>query len=125
MVAAPETLLGSLSDYEYYDNTTHIGTCFPNKSLQLSNLLKASNSDELIKDLAHLVSHRGVVFFSDQDLTIDEQKDLAARMGELTGKPKSSTLHKHPISETTSELGAEVSVISSKMYPPLSHSIII
>ena len=43
------------------------------------------------------------------------KKALAERMGRLMGKPETSGLHKHPISETSAELGAEVSVIDSKM----------
>jgi len=107
------SFLGSLSAFESYDNTPHIGTTFPDRSVQLSQLLVANNSDELIKDIATLVSHRGVVFFTDQDIEIEQQKELATRLGELSGKPETSKLHKHPISEDTSELGTEVSVISS------------
>lgn len=114
MAPAPVSLAGSLAIYEPYDETTHIGTRFPDKSVQLTRLLKASDSDELIGDLARLVAQRGVVFFTAQDITITEQKELATRLGELSGKPKTSGLHKHPISENTSELGAEVSIISSK-----------
>ncbi|KAF9467603.1 taurine catabolism dioxygenase [Collybia nuda] len=113
MVAAPKSFLGSLSAFESYDTTVHIGTTFPNKSLQLSKLLTAPNSDELIKDLATLVSHRGVVFLTDQDIAIEQQKELGTRLGELSGKPATSKLHKHPISEDTPELGADVSVITS------------
>ena len=61
-----------------------------------------------------LVSQRGVVFFRDQDLTIEEQKQLGTKLGELTGKPASSKLHIHPITEEASELGDEISVISSE-----------
>jgi len=35
-----------------------------------------SNTDELIHDLAVLISHRGVVFFRDQDITIEQHKSL-------------------------------------------------
>lgn len=103
----------SLSTFKSHDETPHIGTRFPDKSVQLSKLLAAANSDELIKDLATLVSHRGVVFFTDQDITIDQQKELGTRLGELSGKPVTSKLHVHPISENVPELGADVSVISS------------
>jgi len=112
MVAAP-AYPATLSVFDSYSTTTHIGTTFPNASVQLSKLLTDPNSDELIKDLATLVSHRGVVFFTDQDIGIDQQKELATRMGVLAGKPATSTLHKHPISEDSPELGADVSVISS------------
>ncbi|KAG6908137.1 hypothetical protein DXG01_005965 [Tephrocybe rancida] len=114
MVNASPSFLGSLANFESFDATPIIGTTFPNKSVQLSQLLSAPNSDTLIKDLATLVSHRGVVFFSDQDLTIQQQKELATRLGELSGKPKTSKLHIHPVSEDTPELGSDVSVISSK-----------
>ncbi|KAG6906906.1 hypothetical protein DXG01_011461 [Tephrocybe rancida] len=111
---SPPSFLGSLTNLESFDNTPIIGTTFPNKSVQLSQLLSASNSDELIKDLSTLISHRGVVFFSEQDLSIEQQKELGTRLGELSGKPESSKLHTHPISEATPELSADISVITSK-----------
>ncbi|KAJ7472035.1 hypothetical protein FB451DRAFT_1134900 [Mycena latifolia] len=114
MVAAPFSPLGSLSVFDSYDETPHIGTRFPNKSVQLSRIFTAPNSDELLKDLATLVSHRGVVFFTDQDIGIEQQKELGTRLGELAGKPATSKLHVHPISEQTPELTADVSVISSE-----------
>ncbi|GBE89165.1 Putative alpha-ketoglutarate-dependent sulfonate [Sparassis crispa] len=114
MVAIPDSFLGSLSEFDSYDLTTHIGTRFPDKAVQLSHLLAAPNADEYIKDLAILVAHRGVVFFTNQDITVEQQKLLGSRLGELTGKPKTSKLHKHPITEGTSELGTEISVISSQ-----------
>ncbi|KAJ7140053.1 hypothetical protein C8R43DRAFT_602220 [Mycena crocata] len=114
MVAAPFSALGSLSVYDSYDETPHIGTRFPSKSVQLSQILTAPNSDELLKDLATLVSHRGVVFFTNQDIDIEKQKELGTRLGELAGKPATSKLHIHPVSEETPELTADVSVISSE-----------
>ncbi|KAJ7187022.1 taurine catabolism dioxygenase [Mycena filopes] len=114
MVAAPFSPLGSLSVYDSRDETPHVGTRFPNKSTQLSRMLDAPNADELLKDLATLVSHRGVVFFTDQDIDVERQKELGTRLGELAGKPATSTLHVHPISEQTPELAADVSVISSE-----------
>ncbi|KAJ3920380.1 hypothetical protein F5877DRAFT_38248 [Lentinula edodes] len=110
---SPDAIIGSLVQFPHYDTEPHIGTHFDDPSTQLSAILKAPNSDQLIKDLATLVSHRGVVFFSSQDLTTQEQLELGRRIGELSGKPKTSTLHRHPISEETPELGADVSVISS------------
>lgn len=110
---APIDILGSLAQFEPRDETLHCGTSFTDPQIQVSQWLKAPNSDELLKDLATLVAHRGVVFFKNQDLTIEDQKVLGQRLGELSGKPATSKLHRHPISETTSELGAEISVISS------------
>ncbi|KAK0468655.1 hypothetical protein IW261DRAFT_1677654 [Armillaria novae-zelandiae] len=113
MVQAPASpdIFGSLDVFPHYDETTHIGTRFPSKATQLTSFL---SSDELIKDLATLVSHRGVVFFTDQAITIDQQKELARQMGKLSGNPRTSDLHIHPISEDVPELGKDVSVISSK-----------
>ena len=112
---ASSLFLGSLSQYRAYDETTQIGTRFPDSTLQLRTILKAPNSDEFVKDLATLVSHRGVVFFKTQELTIEEMKELITRMGTLTGKKdKGSTLHKHPIHEVKNELGEDVVVISNK-----------
>lgn len=53
------------------------------------------------------------MFFRDQDINIDQQKALGTKLGELTGKPESSKLHVHPTTAETSELGDEISVISS------------
>ena len=54
------------------------------------------------------------MFFRKQDINIDDQKLLGTKLGELSGKPGSSKLHVHPITEETSELGDEVSIISSE-----------
>lgn len=67
----------------------------------------------MLSGYLHLVSQRGVVFFRDQDIHIEDQKILGQKLGELTGKPQSSKLHVHPITEETSELGDEVSIITS------------
>ena len=105
--------LPSISYIAQRDETPAIGTRFmdPNTS-QLSRWLADANSDNIIKELAILVARRGVVFFPEQDITIEQQKSLAHRMGELTGRPASSGLHKHPISPDTPEL-KDVSAISS------------
>lgn len=113
MGVVPNVLAGSLAAYNPEDETTQIGTRFPDKSVQLSQFLTAPNADQLLRDLATLVSHRGVVFFTDQDITHEQQKVLGQRLGELAGKPKTSGLHVHPISENTPELGKDVSVIDS------------
>ncbi|KAF5391091.1 hypothetical protein D9757_003159 [Collybiopsis confluens] len=113
LVSPDDAILGSWAQYPQYECEPHIGTHFNDPSVQLSAILKAPNADQLIKDLATLVSHRGVVFFSAQDLTVQEQLELGKRLGKLSGNPESSGLHRHPISEETPELGADVSVISS------------
>ncbi|ORY47735.1 taurine catabolism dioxygenase [Rhizoclosmatium globosum] len=70
-----------------------------NCRIQIRDLLNAPNSDELLLDLAVLISERGVVFLRDQDLTFEEQKDFANRLGKVTGKPATSGLHSHPINK--------------------------
>lgn len=70
-----------------------------------------------------IVSQRGVVFFRAQDgLTNELQKKLILRLGELTGRPKTSGLHIHPILNDSRELGGndkEISTISSVQHDKL------
>ncbi|KAI0378110.1 taurine catabolism dioxygenase [Hypomontagnella monticulosa] len=108
---------GSLDSYNQFDVTKVIGREFTN--LQLSEIL---HDDTKIRDLAILVSERGVVFFRSQDLNIDDQKLLGERLGELTGKPETSKLHRHALSNSkrgipvdeNGRLDDEVSIISSE-----------
>lgn len=64
------------------------------------------------------VSQRGVVFFRKQDGLDDNlQKELVQRLGELSGKPKTSGLHIHPVANSGrdgSVADDEISVISSE-----------
>ncbi|KAK1770773.1 alpha-ketoglutarate-dependent sulfonate dioxygenase [Phialemonium atrogriseum] len=116
-IPGPLVYSGSLDAHEQFDVTAVIGREFP--SLQLSQIL---HDDNKIRDLAILVSQRGVVFFRNQDLNIDEQKLLGQRLGELTGKPETSKLHRHALSNSkrgiavdeNGKLDDEVSVISSE-----------
>lgn len=58
------------------------------------------------------VSRRGVVFFRSQtDLTIELQKELARRIGALSGKPKSSGLHIYPLMHEKQTSDPNVTVI--------------
>ena len=103
-LTGPLKYSGSLEEYEYVDSNPILGSEFP--TLQLSEIL---NDDRKVRDLAILgerrtsavpvrvelltpwtVSQRNVVFFRNQDLTVEEQKILAQKLGELTGKPESS-----------------------------------
>ncbi|KAI9366946.1 TfdA family taurine catabolism dioxygenase TauD [Zopfochytrium polystomum] len=108
----PLALSGALDKFQRFDLTPHIGTEFEN-GVQLSQLLKAANSDDLIRDLAITASRRNVVFFRNQDITIEEQKELGRRLGELTGKPATSKLHVHPVM-SFNEHGEEISRITSE-----------
>lgn len=98
-----------------FDVTPVIGREF--KNVDVTEWLKAPNSDDLIQDLAITISQRGVVFFRAQDnLTDDLQKQLIRRLGELSGKPNTSGLHIHPVANSGREGSTnddEISVISS------------
>ena len=131
---APLKLKGVLDEFKSFDVTPVIGREYSN--VDLSEWLRAPNSDELLRDLAitskskpnlstrtsrhtdfHLVSQRGVVYFRAQDgLNDDLQKELAQRLGELSGKPSTSKLHIHPVSNSERENGGDdnkISIISS------------
>jgi len=112
----PLKLSGALDHFESFDVTPIIGREFV--GVNLAKWLRAPNSDELLRDLAITISQRGVVFFRKQD-DIDNnlQKELVQRLGELSGKPATSKLHIHPISNSGRSLGGkddEISVISSE-----------
>ncbi|KAM0323961.1 hypothetical protein ACHAQA_008543 [Verticillium albo-atrum] len=116
-LGGPLKYQGSLDGFQHFDVTSVIGREFP--SLQISEIL---DDDDKIRDLAVLVSQRGVVFFRNQDLNIDDQKRLGQRLGELTGKPEASKLHRHALSNSkrgiavdeNGRLDDEVSIISSE-----------
>ncbi|KAK4643745.1 hypothetical protein QC761_405480 [Podospora bellae-mahoneyi] len=112
----PLKLSGALEVFDSFDVTPVIGREYSN--VDLVKLLRAPNSDELLRDLAITISQRGVVFFRKQEgLTDDLQKELVQRLGQLSGKPETSGLHIHPISNAAREHGGkddEISVISSE-----------
>lgn len=107
---------GLLDKYGHFDVTPIIGREFVD--VDLAEWLRAPNSDDLIRELAITISRRGVVFFRKQDkITNDLQKELVQRLGQLTGKPETSTLHIHPSVNPSVEFGGddnEISVISSE-----------
>ncbi|KII91214.1 hypothetical protein PLICRDRAFT_156126 [Plicaturopsis crispa FD-325 SS-3] len=102
---------GALDKFEHFEVTPVIGRQYPN--VQLVDLLNAENSDELIRELAIIVSQRNVVFFKNQDITVEQQKELGNKLGILSGRPKESGLHIHPSTAPSSELGDYISVIRS------------
>ncbi|KAF4631292.1 hypothetical protein G7Y89_g6845 [Cudoniella acicularis] len=109
---------GILDQYESFDATPVIGREFPHA--KLVDWLKASNSDELLRELALTISQRGVVFFRAQDdLTADLQKELVQRIGLLSGKPATNGLHIHPILNSDREgyrvTDPEISTIDSEL----------
>lgn len=122
----PLKLSGALDSYAFTEVTPVIGREY--RTLQLRDLLNASNADDLIRELAIVISRRGVVFFRGQEITPEEQKQLTQRIGLAAGKPTTSNLHIHPVFnsqrnaqyQTTDAKGTinkddEISVISSKL----------
>ncbi|OJJ44467.1 hypothetical protein ASPZODRAFT_145020 [Penicilliopsis zonata CBS 506.65] len=103
-------------DFPFEETTPVIGREYPTLNI-VDDILNAPNADDLLRDLAITISTRGVVFFRAQDnLSDEQQKQLVQRLGEVTGKPSTSTLHIHPILNNTSEFGvadSEISTISS------------
>ena len=91
--------------------TPSIGREFSSE-LQLTALLDAPNRDEVLRDLAVLISRRGVVFLRGQDITGEQMMDLAAIISDLTGSPKESGHSKHPVGSNAAEL-PRVGVISA------------
>ena len=136
---APLELKGALNHVQQFDVTPTIGREFVD--VNLKDWLRAPNSDDLLRDLAitsrapfpsmshagtltvAIVSQRGVVFFRKQDdIDNDLQKELVQRLGELSGKPETSKLHIHPVSNSGRRLGGkddEISVISSEQQKEL------
>ena len=126
----PLAYSGLLDSYTHSDLTTVIGTEY--EGLQVVDLLSAKNSDALIRDLAVTISRRGVVFLRNQDVTPQQMRELMEKITELAGsvshcsaddsnvtdllfpQPESSSLHVHPLTEEGSELGDQISVISSE-----------
>ncbi|ERT01167.1 hypothetical protein HMPREF1624_02409 [Sporothrix schenckii ATCC 58251] len=111
----PLKLSGALDEFKSIDLTPTIGTEFPEANLV--DWLKSPNADALLRDLAITISQRGVVFFRNQsNLTNDLQKDVILRLGALTGRPATSSLHIHPLLNSERDLGGEdpqISTISS------------
>ncbi|ORY68385.1 TfdA family taurine catabolism dioxygenase TauD [Pseudomassariella vexata] len=105
----PLKYAGTLDDFRQNDITPVIGREY--FGLQIRDLL--AWDDQLVKDLAATISQRGVVFLRDQDVSPNEMKDFIVRLSTLAGCPSSSELHVHPLTEEGSELGDQISVISS------------
>lgn len=87
---------GSLDAYPYFEISPIIGREYP--TLKATDILKAPNAEEQIRDLAIIISERGVVFLRDQDdLNTADQKKLCDLLGKLSGRPEENGLHVHPI----------------------------
>ncbi|OSX61942.1 hypothetical protein POSPLADRAFT_1074370 [Postia placenta MAD-698-R-SB12] len=92
---------GALDKYDFVDITPVIGREYPN--VQLTDLLNAEDADELIRELAIIVSQRNVVFFRNQNIEIEQQKKAHPAL----------SLH------SKIESGPEIHVISSTKFKQL------
>ncbi|GAA6048869.1 hypothetical protein JCM3770_003660 [Rhodotorula araucariae] len=105
---------GALDQFEREELATALGDRF-SANVRLKEILNLpkEEGDAILRDLAILISLRGVVFFQRQDDIVPEDIGrLALRLGELAGKPEDSTLHIHPTQEL-SENGLPLGKISS------------
>ncbi|KAF2867311.1 TfdA family taurine dioxygenase [Massariosphaeria phaeospora] len=96
--SCPKPLIysGSLDHLPYFELTPIIGREYT--TAKVTDILKAENSEQQIRDLAIIISERGVVFFRDQDdLNIADQKKLCDLVGKYSGRPAENGLHVHPI----------------------------
>ncbi|KAE8365630.1 hypothetical protein BDV27DRAFT_126549 [Aspergillus caelatus] len=111
-IAQPLEYTGTLDTYTHNDLTPVIGREY--YGVQVAEILKSEECDRIIKDLAATISRRGVVFLRNQELTPQEMRQFGEKLSVLAGCPESSTLHVHPLTEEGSELGDQISVISSE-----------
>lgn len=88
---------GSINHLEYVDVTPIIGREYP--TAKIKDILHAPNAEQQLRDLAITICERGVVFFRapQDDLTIEEQKQVTDLLGKLTGRPEENGLHVHPL----------------------------
>nr|A0A2Z6FZX4.1 RecName: Full=Alpha-ketoglutarate-dependent dioxygenase btcD; AltName: Full=Betaestacins biosynthesis cluster protein D [Neocamarosporium betae]BBE36499.1 putative alpha-ketoglutarate-dependent dioxygenase [Neocamarosporium betae] len=94
LIKEPLKPTGALDEFRSFDVTPIIGTEFPDASLKA--WLEDPKADDLLRELAITVSRRGVVFFRRQDgLTEEMQKAIVQKLGVLSGKPATSSLHRH------------------------------
>jgi alpha-ketoglutarate-dependent taurine dioxygenase len=108
----PIAYSGTLDSYIHRDLTPVIGREF--EGLQVTDLLDAPNRGQRITDLAATISQRGVVFLRSQVVNPRQMRDLCEILTFVAGCPESSGLHVHPLTEEGSELGDQISVISSE-----------
>lgn len=96
--SCPEPLKysGSLDHLPFFEITPIIGREYP--TVKVIDILNAPNFEQQIRDLAIVISERGVVFFRDQDdLNIADQKRFCDLVAKFSGRPEENSLHVHPI----------------------------
>ncbi|KAK2612060.1 hypothetical protein QQS21_001909 [Conoideocrella luteorostrata] len=105
----PLRLQGFLDGYKSFNVTPVIGTEFPDANV--AEWMKDANSDQILRDLA--VTSRHALQSCLTDVTDELQKELALRLGRLTGKPESSTLHVHPLTNFNPERDPHLNIITT------------
>jgi len=106
-----------LRTYANFDNATVIGTEFPSVSTDGRPVLDIQDvlaSPAKLKALGKLVSERGVVFFRNANISVEQQKELVQKLGEAGGKPATSGLHVHPLTLPGTRYGDEITNISNR-----------
>lgn len=97
LIYEPMRYSGSLDHLHYVDVTPIIGREYP--SAKIKDILYAPNAEEQLRDLAVIISERGVVFFREdqRDLSVDELKRFTDQVARLSGRPEENGLHVHPL----------------------------
>ncbi|KAH8798803.1 TfdA family taurine dioxygenase [Hyaloscypha sp. PMI_1271] len=97
LIYEPMKYSGSLDHLSYVEVTPIIGREYT--TAKIKDILHAANAEEQLRDLAVVISERGVVFFrKDQsELSVDELKRFTDEVGRLSGRPKENGLHVHPL----------------------------
>jgi len=95
LLREPLKYSGSLDQFKSFEVTPIVGREYPD--VQLMDLIKAPNAEQLIRDLAITISERGVVFFRNQEIDVESQKKFTDDLGRLSGRPEGHGLHPHPL----------------------------
>lgn len=112
---SPLRYSGSLDHLRFFEITPIIGREYPD--VKVTDILNAPNAEEQIRDLAIIISERGVVFFRDQDnLNIADQKRFCDLLGKLSGRPEENGLHVHPIYRDPGNLTLPDGTTDENMY---------
>lgn len=90
---------GLWNNHKQSEITPLIGTTF--EDVNLADVLRSPNCDDKIRDLAILISRRGLCVFRRQgNCTVADQKLLCRKLGQLTTRPATSDLWIHPVNQT-------------------------
>ena len=96
---SPLELSGAVDSYIKRDLAPLLGTIF--EDINLAEILRSPECDAKIRDIAIIISRRGVCVFPGQkDLSVADQKLLCHKLGQLTTRPFTSGLNIHPLNQT-------------------------